>query len=141
MNIYVRLQYYIFKQLTENFPAIKKINIFRDGASQQFKQRFLFSNLHIWEEVAILLSIVWNFFATSHGKEGVDGLGGTVKRAVWGYVRSGQACITTAKEYAVITKERNPNIHVNFIAKEEITILKQRLDEHWEGVLAVTQDP
>ena len=56
-------------------------------------------------------------------------------------MRSGQAHITTAKEYAVIAKERNPNIHVNFIAKEEITILKQRLDEHWEGVLAVTQDP
>ena len=52
-------------------------------------------------------------------------------------MRSGQAHITTAKEYAVIAKERNPNIHVNFIAKEEITILKQRLDEHWEGVLAV----
>ena len=37
-------------KLTEKFPAIKKINIFSVGSSQQFKQRFLFSNLHIWEE-------------------------------------------------------------------------------------------
>ena len=45
------------------------------------------------------------FFATSHGKGVVDGIGGTVKRAVWRYVRSEQAHITNAKEYAEIAQQ------------------------------------
>ena len=91
-----------------------------------------------WEEEHHV-RIVWNFFATSQGKRIVDGLGGTVKRAVWWHIQSGQADITSAKEYASVAKERNPSIHVHYIAKEDIAILKQRLDDHWEGVLPVPQ--
>ena len=73
---------YIFKQLTERLPKIKIMNIFSDGAGSQFKQRFLFSNLYYWKEHPV--SIVWNFFVTSHGKGVVDRLGGTVKRQFGG---------------------------------------------------------
>ena len=45
------------------------------------------------------LKLTWNFFAISHEKGVVDGLGGTVKRAVWRHVRSGQVHRTTAEEY------------------------------------------
>jgi len=72
---------YIFEGLTKTFPMIKKINIFSDGAGSQFKQKYIFSNLHMWEEV-YHVRIFWNFFAPSHDKRVVDGLGGTVKRSV-----------------------------------------------------------
>ena len=52
-----------------------------DGPTSQFKQRFLFSNLHHWEQDHDI-TIRMNFFATSHGKGVVDGIGGTVKRSV-----------------------------------------------------------
>ena len=52
-SVYVFMDY-IFKQLTEKFPAIKKTS---DGASQQFKQRFLFSNLHIWGRILLKLCV------------------------------------------------------------------------------------
>ena len=39
----------------------------------------------------------------------MDGLGGSVKRSVWRHIRSGQAHITTAKQYTSVAKERNPN--------------------------------
>lgn len=83
---------YIFKYLLEKYPQIKIINIFSDGPGSQFKQRYLFSNLHTWEEKHEI-KLIWNFFATSHGKGVVDGLGGTVKRSVWRHVRSEQAHI------------------------------------------------
>ena len=79
-SVFIFLEY-ILKHLVEKFPSIKILNVFSDGAGSQFKQRFLFSNLHNWEQDHHL-KLTWNFFATSHGKGVVDGLGGTVKRAV-----------------------------------------------------------
>jgi len=39
---------YLIRFLKDKYPAIKKINVFfSDGASSQFKQRFLFSNLYL----------------------------------------------------------------------------------------------
>ena len=63
-----------------------------------------FSNLHSWEmEHDIKLS--WNFFATSHGKGVVDGIGGTVKRTVWRHIKTEKHHITSAQEYATLAKE------------------------------------
>ena len=45
--------------------------------------------------------------------------------------------ITTAEEYAKIAEQRNPKIHVEFIAKGDIDQIKPQLDAKWEGVLAV----
>ena len=67
----------------------------------------------------------------------MDGLGGTAKRAVWRHVRSGQVHTTTAEEYAKIAEQRNPKIHLQFIAKGDIDPIKPQLDAKWEGVLAV----
>ena len=72
----------IFRSLRAKFPSIQAINIFSDGPTSRFKQRFLFSNLHHWEQDHDI-TIRCNFFATSHGKGVVDGIGGTVKRTVW----------------------------------------------------------
>lgn len=134
-SVYVFMDY-IMKELKSTNPGIKMINVFSDGASSQFKQRFLFSNLHTWEQEHNV-KIRWNFFATSHGKGVVDGLGGTVKRSVWRQVKSGQSSVTTAKEYAQVAKQRNPNIHVKFISKEIIQVKVQELDAFWKGILAV----
>ena len=41
------------------------------------------------------------------GRGVVDGLIGTVKRAVWRHVRSGQVHRTTAEEYAKIAEQHN----------------------------------
>ena len=124
------------KHLREKFPSVKVLNVFSDGAGSQFKQRFLFWNLH-YREQDRHLKLTWNFFATSHGKGVVDELGGTVKRAVWRHVRSGQVHITTAEEYAKIAEQRNPKIHLQFIAEGDIDQIKPQLDAKWEDVLAV----
>ena len=44
---------------------------------------------------------------------------------------------TTAEEYAKIAEQRNPKIHVQFVAKGYIDQIKPQLDAKWEDVLAV----
>ena len=100
---------YILQHLKDKYPAINKVNVFSDGASSQFKQRYLFSNLYIWQQ-KFHIDISWNFYATSHGKGVVDGLGGTVKRAVWRHVRSCRAHVTNASLFYDVAKERNQNV-------------------------------
>ena len=64
-----------FRKLPEKYPSIEAINVFSDGAASQFKQQYLFSNLHVWEK-GISVGLTRNIFATSHGKGAVDGIGG-----------------------------------------------------------------
>jgi hypothetical protein len=60
---------------------------YTDGAASQFKNRFIMKAMQC---LAMKISKVirWEFFATSHGKGAVDGIGGEVKRIVWDNVRS-----------------------------------------------------
>ena len=62
---------------------VSKPDIFSDGATSQFKQRYLFSNLPSWEiEHDIIISL--GTFV-----EGVvDGIGGTVQRTVWRHIKN-----------------------------------------------------
>ena len=47
------------------------VNIFSDGASQHFKQRYTLAHASLETRAAVN----WHFFATSHGKGAVDGVG------------------------------------------------------------------
>ena len=64
----------ILENLKAKHPTIEKIDFFSDGASSQFKQKYMFTNLTFFQEIYDG-SITWNFFATSHGKGAVDGIG------------------------------------------------------------------
>ncbi|XP_033625038.1 uncharacterized protein LOC117288334 [Asterias rubens] len=127
---------HIFSDLKQKYQSIQKISVFSDGASSQFKQRFLFSNLHMWEE-QFDVELRWHFFATSHGKGVVDGLGGTVQRSVWRYVRSGKAEAVTPMSFFQVAAERNPNVCIHFIPKTGIEQSKTMLETHWEKTVSV----
>ena len=79
---------FLSNQLTITYPTIETIHTFSDGAASQFKQQYLFSNLHTWEQNT-QTNIISNVFATSHGKGAADGLGGTGKRSVWRFDKVG----------------------------------------------------
>ena len=126
----------IFSILKEKYPSIKKINVFSDGASSQFKQRFLFSNLHKWE-IDFDVDLKWHFFATSYGKGVVDGLGGTLKRSVWRHVRSGRGEASTPEDFYKVAVARNPNIKVEYISKECIEKDEDVMKNYWDGILPI----
>ena len=50
----------LFRKLLEKYPLIEAINVFNDGAASQFKQRYLFSNLHGWEK-EFSVNLTWHF--------------------------------------------------------------------------------
>ena len=79
-----------------------------------------------------------NFFATSHGKGAVDGIGGTVKPSVWREVRNGHVDVNTAEQYSIVAQQRNRNIHVHFISKTEIEAIDDKLTTVWEGVVTIS---
>ena len=51
--------------------------------------------------------IVWNYFATSHGKGPVDGMGGALKRTVWNKVCQRKAIVTNADSFVNAASESN----------------------------------
>lgn len=61
---------------------VKDLSVFSDGCAAQFKNRFTLSTLCFLPEELNITSMEWSFFATSHGKGAVDGVGATVKRKV-----------------------------------------------------------
>lgn len=65
--------------LRKKFTVVNKIYYFSDGAPQQFKNKYAFTNLcyHVED---FNIEAEWHFFATAHGKGPCDGLAGTVKR-------------------------------------------------------------
>jgi hypothetical protein len=65
--------------LKTKLPNINKIFYFTDGAPSQYKNRKNFANIcnHYAD---FNIEVVWNYFASSHGKGPCDGIGGTVKR-------------------------------------------------------------
>ena len=67
--------------------SVKLVSIWSDGPASQFKNRYIAAALHTLQSTYKLL-IYWNFFATSHGKGPVDGIGGAVKRYGWSAVKA-----------------------------------------------------
>lgn len=68
--------------LMRNMPKhVKSIDFWSDGPSSQFKNKFAVCIMEYLQEKTGI-SIKWNYFAASHGKGPVDGVGAIVKRYV-----------------------------------------------------------
>ena len=72
----------IIKEVVSIMADVKETVFFSDGATIQFKNRYLIEYLMMMEVND--LGISWNYFASSHGKRVVDGVGGTLKRLMFG---------------------------------------------------------
>ena len=73
----------------------------------------------------------WNFFSMAHGKGPVDDIGGAVKRAVWRRILQRRAIFNSAEEFAGVARECCPNIRILFVSKNEVEIVKDRLNDKW----------
>ena len=73
-------------ELLCQFPkTVKKIDIWLDGPSSQFKNRFIVGALPLLQQLS-KKAITWNYFASSHRKVAVDGNGDTIKRHLYNAV-------------------------------------------------------
>ena len=78
-TVYCFLSVLINNQIKVSHPFIEKIYYFSDGCAAQYKNYKNFTNL-LMHKIDFDLEAEWHFFATSHGKNACDGVGGTIKR-------------------------------------------------------------
>ena len=112
--------------------TIEKLHIFSDGAGSQLKNRYNLSLL-LWPQKmsGTLTDIDWSFFGTAHGKGPVDGVGGTVKRAVWRRILQGQVVVQDAAQFAKVAQECCPGVTILYVPSSDIDIVRQELDTLW----------
>lgn len=126
----------LIEKLVSRCMTITDLHIFSDGAASQFKSKFIMSILHVYE-ARYGIKIHWHFFATSHGKGVIDGIGGTVKAAVWRRARAGRL-IQTPKDFAHTAAEVCPSIEVAYVSSDEIqSYCTEELESHWEIIKPV----
>ena len=100
---------------------IEHVFYWTDGDGSQFKNKFNFANL--WHHKADFgCTADWSFFATSHGKGPIDGIGGEVKQRVWHDVLKGNVVISDAIQFHNVSPELNKTICVLFLSQPDIQL-------------------
>jgi hypothetical protein len=89
----------------------RQLHIFSDGPASQTKNRFVLAILPQLRSHFHLQLLTWSFFATSHGKGPVDGVGGMAKRMVWQAVLSRRVpAVKNAVEFVTTMQQCSTNI-------------------------------
>ena len=82
----------------ETFGAdVKQVEVWTDGASSQFKNKFIFAFIGITIPMRYEFKVTWNCSATSHEKGPVDDIEGLIKQLATASLVTQQAIIKDAK--------------------------------------------
>ena len=81
-NISFRLNNFILSTTQADYDIIT-VKFWSDDCASQFRSQFAFFMLSKSDHS---INIEWNYFEANHGKGVVDGIGGTVKHAVYSHV-------------------------------------------------------
>lgn len=98
------------------------ITFFTDGPSGEFKNKFM-AKLMVILASKYGMDIEWQYFATSHGKGVVDGIGGRAKSLVRHAVMSKRPdapVVQNSKDFAKLAEKLMPQTHVHHISQKEI---------------------
>jgi hypothetical protein len=89
---------FVIKLLSQFPDNVTQIEIWSDGPSSQFKNRFMLGILPMIQDLSGK-QITWNYFAAMHGKGPVDGVGGTIKRHVHNTVSIKKAAVQCPESF------------------------------------------
>ena len=120
--------------LSSEMQAVEEV-IWTDGLSSEFKNRFMAALL---KELSQKFNKIftWKYFATSHGKGVVDGVGGRAKSLVRSAVMSKQKSapiVQSATDFAAVVSKSMPSTKVILIEDKDIP----RRDDAWSQAGAV----
>lgn len=97
-----------------------------DGPRSQFKNRFIAEAIKLFE-TKFSITIIWNYFATAHGKGTVDGIGSLVKNKVLRSVMVGESIVYCAKDFVNAFNKDKSKITLVEMNKREIDKINQDL--------------
>lgn len=109
---------YMYKILTDLPKSLKTLKIWSDGPSSQFKNKYIAAMIPHFE-AEFGLKIFWNYFATSHGKGCIDGIGATAKTIVRKHIRARDQIVNCAADF-VSAFHRTPSKISSQISIEEV---------------------
>ena len=79
ITVYSFLKHFHEHYVSKEFPFLHKVFYFSDGSAAQYKNFKNLTNL-IFHQNDFHIHAEWNFFATLHGKNVFNRVGGTIKR-------------------------------------------------------------
>lgn len=85
-------------------------------------------NHHFVRKFIPIKNHIWNFFATSHGKGAVDGIGAVVKNKVRRMILTREAIVNNAKEFVAAFKKEKSLIEVTEVTNDEISEIQNELE-------------
>lgn len=89
---------YLYTLLLRLPESTKIVKIWSDGPVSQFKNKFIATVIVLFEKL-FQFKVVWNYFATAHGKGAVDGIGSVAKKKVRRLVMSRKVIVNNAKDF------------------------------------------
>ena len=114
---------------------MKKVFFFSDGGPGHYKNRFNFANLSFFESESSV-SAEWHFWATWHGKNACDGVGGTVKRQARRASRQLSFIMTPLDLYKWAV-DNITGIDFAFVTKEQISVDAELLITRMNSALTI----
>lgn len=78
----------------------------------------------------------WHFYVTSHGKEAVDGIGGTEKRCISSPVLSLKVIVNNAQSFTETGAHYYPNVNIKLVMERDIQTFthEHQLEHLWTYV-------
>ena len=132
---------FFINELVQHLPYInynEKLVIYTDGPSSEFKNKFCVNFLSILSK-ELNIEVQWKYFATSHGKGVVDGIGGSAKSLVRSQSKSKSSkslSIQNSLDFFQAAKRLMPNVTVLHISQQEIdSIINEQ--NPWKEVHAI----
>ncbi|CAF0766506.1 unnamed protein product [Rotaria sordida] len=131
---------FIKRQQSEYFEKMKKISNNENICLQiDFSENF---RLDIQDSVQnsyySKVELTWNYFATSHGKGVVDGVGGTIKRLVYRAILSGQQC-SSAAQFVKIAQSKTDSINVIELEDIHIENSKVKMEKIFQSIKTIPE--
>lgn len=124
--------------LKKDHPNLQKIHYWSDGCGGQYKNKFNFVNLYHHKD-DFEIDAEWNFFATSHGKNACDGIGGTLKRSVAraSLQRPYDKQILTPQDFYNYCQESITSIKTFFVPNEVVEQTGKELEHRFSKALTI----
>ena len=116
-NISFGLNNFILSTMQADYDIIKTVKFWSDCCASQCRSQFAFFMLSKFDHT---INIEWNHFEVNYGKGVVDGIGGTVKHAVYSHVLTNRVVIKSPKQFAEYANEILPKITAQYVENESM---------------------
>lgn len=117
---------YLYKTFSMVPKKIKRIRLWTDGPSSQFKNKYMEATIKSFE-TKFRKKVIWNYHATAHGKSCVDGIGAVAKNKMKRLVNSRKSVVNYAKEFVNSFNQEPSNVELIEMSASDINKINKRM--------------